>query len=284
MVQVGVPLFTIIGDNEYWVDANFKETELRRVQARAEGARSSSTCIRDHEFSGEVQSLSGGAGQAFSLLPAQNATGNWVKVTQRVPVRVRVLDPDRATIRCASAPPRRCACRRRNRPSCTSNILLCYDGTAEGRRALRQGADVAIAMKSRAYLLAICRNMLVDRRPGRRDARAGRAASSDAPTSCSPKACSGCKDHGVPARRPARYRRSHGAHPRGREAHRRRPDRRRPSVPQPPRALVERGRGGNAARPASPAASWSPWTIPIRRELQRRIRRDRSRRHRRPAA
>ena len=40
------------------------------------------------------------------------------------------------------------------------NILLCYDGTAEGRRALRQGADVAIAMKSHAYLLAICRNML----------------------------------------------------------------------------------------------------------------------------
>jgi membrane fusion protein (multidrug efflux system) len=40
-----------------------------------------------------VQSLSGGAGQAFSLLPAQNATGNWVKVTQRVPVRVRILDP-----------------------------------------------------------------------------------------------------------------------------------------------------------------------------------------------
>jgi nucleotide-binding universal stress UspA family protein len=40
------------------------------------------------------------------------------------------------------------------------NILLCYDGTAEGRRALRQGADVAMAMKSNAYLLAICRNML----------------------------------------------------------------------------------------------------------------------------
>ena len=40
------------------------------------------------------------------------------------------------------------------------SILLCYDGTAEGRRALRHGADVAIAMKSRAYLLAICRNML----------------------------------------------------------------------------------------------------------------------------
>jgi membrane fusion protein (multidrug efflux system) len=49
---------------------------------------------RDHEFHGVVESLSVGSGAAFSLLPAQNATGNWVKVTQRVPVRIRVLDPD----------------------------------------------------------------------------------------------------------------------------------------------------------------------------------------------
>ncbi len=93
MVQAGVPLFTVIGDNEYWVDANFKETELRRVQA-GQSARIVVDMYPDHAFQGVVQSLSGGAGQAFSLLPAQNATGNWVKVTQRVPVRVRVLDPD----------------------------------------------------------------------------------------------------------------------------------------------------------------------------------------------
>jgi len=48
----------------------------------------------DHPFQGVVESLSGGSGTAFSLLPAQNATGNWVKVTQRVPVRIRVTDPD----------------------------------------------------------------------------------------------------------------------------------------------------------------------------------------------
>jgi membrane fusion protein (multidrug efflux system) len=48
----------------------------------------------DHPFHGVVQSLSGGSGTAFSLLPPQNATGNWVKVTQRVPVRIRVEDPD----------------------------------------------------------------------------------------------------------------------------------------------------------------------------------------------
>jgi membrane fusion protein (multidrug efflux system) len=93
MVQNGVPIFTVIGDSDYWVDANFKETELRRIK-RGQKAVVVVDMYRDHEFQGEVQSLSGGAGQAFSLLPAQNATGNWVKVTQRVPVRVKVLDPD----------------------------------------------------------------------------------------------------------------------------------------------------------------------------------------------
>ncbi len=93
MVQAGVPLFTVIGDNEYWVDANFKETELRRVKPGQE-ARVVMDMYPKHEFKGVVQSVSGGAGQAFSLLPAQNATGNWVKVTQRVPVRVQILDPD----------------------------------------------------------------------------------------------------------------------------------------------------------------------------------------------
>jgi membrane fusion protein, multidrug efflux system len=93
MVQLGVPIFTIIGDADFWVDANFKETELARIQA-GQSARIVVDMYKHHEFKGEVTSLSGGAGQAFSLLPAQNATGNWVKVTQRVPVRVKVLNPD----------------------------------------------------------------------------------------------------------------------------------------------------------------------------------------------
>jgi membrane fusion protein (multidrug efflux system) len=92
MVQSGVPIFTVIGDREFWVDANFKETELRRIKP-GQKATIVVDMYKDHEFKGEVTSLSGGAGQAFSLLPAQNATGNWVKVTQRVPVRVRLLDP-----------------------------------------------------------------------------------------------------------------------------------------------------------------------------------------------
>jgi membrane fusion protein, multidrug efflux system len=94
-VQKELPLFAIIGDEEYWVDANFKETELDRVRP-GKRAEIVVDMYRDHPFEGEVQSLSGGSGAAFSLLPAQNATGNWVKVTQRVPVRIRVLNPDPA--------------------------------------------------------------------------------------------------------------------------------------------------------------------------------------------
>jgi len=93
MVQAGVPIFTIIGNADYWLDANFKETELARIRP-GQKARVVVDMYKQHDFKGEVQSLSGGAGQAFSLLPAQNATGNWVKVTQRVPVRIRILDPD----------------------------------------------------------------------------------------------------------------------------------------------------------------------------------------------
>lgn len=94
-VQKEIALFTIISDEEYWVDANFKETELDRVHP-GQHAQIVVDMYRHHPFEGAVQSLSGGSGSAFSLLPAQNATGNWVKVTQRVPVRIRVLNPDPA--------------------------------------------------------------------------------------------------------------------------------------------------------------------------------------------
>jgi len=92
-VQPGAPLFVVIDDSEYWVDANFKETQLKTLHVGQE-AEIKTDMYPDRTFKGVVQSLSGGSGQAFSLLPPQNATGNWVKVTQRVPVRVRVRDPD----------------------------------------------------------------------------------------------------------------------------------------------------------------------------------------------
>lgn len=92
-VQPAVPLFVVISDKEYWVDANFKETELKEIRP-GQGAIITVDMYPDHPFKGVVESLSGGSGTAFSLLPPQNATGNWVKVTQRVPVRIKVQDPD----------------------------------------------------------------------------------------------------------------------------------------------------------------------------------------------
>jgi membrane fusion protein (multidrug efflux system) len=93
IVQPGVPLFVIISNRGYWIDANFKETELERIKP-GERVTIEVDMYPDHAFHGVVESVSGGSGTVFSLLPPQNATGNWVKVTQRVPVRVRVLDPD----------------------------------------------------------------------------------------------------------------------------------------------------------------------------------------------
>jgi membrane fusion protein (multidrug efflux system) len=93
VIQPGASLFVIISNQHFWVDANFKETELTRIRA-GEQATIEVDMYPGREFHGVVESLSGGSGTAFSLLPPQNATGNWVKVTQRVPVRIRVTDPD----------------------------------------------------------------------------------------------------------------------------------------------------------------------------------------------
>jgi membrane fusion protein (multidrug efflux system) len=94
-VQPLVPVFSIVSDQGYWVDANFKETQLSRLRP-GQSARIRVDMYPRHPFNGHVVSLSGGSGTAFSLLPPENATGNWVKVTQRVPVRVQITDPDPA--------------------------------------------------------------------------------------------------------------------------------------------------------------------------------------------
>lgn len=92
-VQPGQPLFVVIANDEWWVDANFKETQLVDIRP-GERATIVSDMYPGLVFHGAVQSIAGGSGAAFSLLPPQNATGNWVKVTQRVPVRVLIRDPD----------------------------------------------------------------------------------------------------------------------------------------------------------------------------------------------
>lgn len=93
VVQANQPLFALVTNAEYWADANFKETELIHVKP-GQTATIVSDLHPDHPFKGIVDSISRGSGTVFSLLPPQNATGNWVKVTQRVPVRVRILNAD----------------------------------------------------------------------------------------------------------------------------------------------------------------------------------------------
>jgi membrane fusion protein (multidrug efflux system) len=92
-VAAGQTLFALVETKEWWIDANFKETDLHRIHP-GQPARITLDMYPDIAFRGEVESLSPASGTAFSLLPPENATGNWVKVTQRFPVRVRLLDPD----------------------------------------------------------------------------------------------------------------------------------------------------------------------------------------------
>jgi len=86
-------LFAVIDTSEYWIDANFKETQLESIKPGME-AEIRVDMYPGKVFHGKVDSISGGSGTAFALLPTQNATGNWVKIAQRVPVRIRVLDVD----------------------------------------------------------------------------------------------------------------------------------------------------------------------------------------------
>lgn len=93
MIDAGAPLFAIIDKSEWWVDANFKETNIVRIRA-GQQATINVDNYPGVAFHGRVQSISRGSGTAFSLFPPENASGNWVKVTQRVSVRVKFLKPD----------------------------------------------------------------------------------------------------------------------------------------------------------------------------------------------
>jgi membrane fusion protein, multidrug efflux system len=91
VVSVGQPLFSIVEDGDWWVDANFKETDLAHITP-GQSVAIAIDMYPGQSLSGKVESLGAGSGAVFSLLPAQNATGNWIKVTQRFPVRIS-LDP-----------------------------------------------------------------------------------------------------------------------------------------------------------------------------------------------
>jgi membrane fusion protein (multidrug efflux system) len=87
-IAAGAPLLSIIPLHQVWVDANFKEVQLRKLRLGQPVALTADLYGNRVEYRGTVAGLGVGTGAAFSLLPAQNATGNWIKVVQRVPVRV----------------------------------------------------------------------------------------------------------------------------------------------------------------------------------------------------
>lgn len=89
-VQPGTALMAVIPLDQLWIDANFKETQLRDMRIGQPVEIETDLYGSDVKYSGTVDSLGAGTGSAFALLPAQNATGNWIKIVQRVPVRIHV--------------------------------------------------------------------------------------------------------------------------------------------------------------------------------------------------
>ncbi|WP_319528854.1 HlyD family efflux transporter periplasmic adaptor subunit [uncultured Cohaesibacter sp.] len=92
-VQPGMRLMVVVPLQEVYVDANFKEVQLAKVKPGQSVSLSSDLYGDEVTFNGTVEGFSGGTGAAFSAVPAQNATGNWIKVVQRLPVRIK-LDPN----------------------------------------------------------------------------------------------------------------------------------------------------------------------------------------------
>ena len=93
-IQAGEALMTVIPLHALWVDANFKEVQLRNLRIGQKAEVRSDLYGGAFIFHGRVEGMSAGTGAAFSLLPPQNASGNWIKVVQRVPVRILIEDND----------------------------------------------------------------------------------------------------------------------------------------------------------------------------------------------
>ena len=98
-VREGAPVFSLIAGVEPWIEANLKETQLTHVR-EGQSVTITIDAYPDERWRGTVSGVSAGTGAVFSLLPAQNATGNWVKVVQRIPVRIAIFSqPDAPVLR-----------------------------------------------------------------------------------------------------------------------------------------------------------------------------------------
>ncbi|HWY63350.1 MAG TPA: HlyD family secretion protein [Rhizomicrobium sp.] len=89
-VQAAAPLFALVSTKNVWLEANFKETDLTHIRP-GQTATFSLDTYPDEKFTAEVESVSPGTGSSFSLLPPENSSGNWVKVVQRLPVRLSII-------------------------------------------------------------------------------------------------------------------------------------------------------------------------------------------------
>ena len=96
-MQAGQPLFSIVQDSSIWITANFKETQLEEMRVNEE-VDIHVDAFPDLEVKGSVESLSGVTGAKSSLLPPDNASGNFIKVVQRVPVKIKIT-ADKETIK-----------------------------------------------------------------------------------------------------------------------------------------------------------------------------------------
>ncbi len=128
-VTAGTPVFAVIDDSAPWVDANPKETDITNLQIGQRATVFVDT-FPDTTFTGTVESVSPGTGAQFAILPPQNASGNWVKVVQRVPLRVR-LDKDPMT---EQAP-------RRHERLCRDRHRQAHGAVRLARATRKQAAD-----------------------------------------------------------------------------------------------------------------------------------------------
>lgn len=93
-VQIGSPLFSIVNDSTYWIVANFKENQIRKLYTGKE-VEIKLDAFPDIKITGSIASLSDATGAKFALLPPDNSSGNFVKVTQRVPVKINISNTEK---------------------------------------------------------------------------------------------------------------------------------------------------------------------------------------------
>lgn len=135
-VRAATPLFALVSDRRYWVEANLKETNLTNV-AVGQAARVVLDIYPDVNWAGEVESISPATGAEFAILPPQNASGNWVKVVQRLPVRIRLRpEPGQPALRAGITATVQIDTRRQRRFSDVLTYLRgLFRGTAEASDA-----------------------------------------------------------------------------------------------------------------------------------------------------